>query len=124
MVKIIHPVRDSEKVSAKADPQNECPNTNNKDSCRQFDNEFQRKIISTGIQMRCKDSASSGLRENEEQKDYGNQMILASRPLRSGELVCDEELQLEDSYISNIPNERENTIRAIRALFSNTQGKQ
>lgn len=120
----MHPTGDSEKVSAKADSQNECPNTNIKDSSRQFDNEFQRKIISAGIHMRCKDSTSSGLREIEEQKDYGSQMILASRPLRSGELVCDEELQLEDSYISNIPNERDNAIKTIRALFSNTQSKQ
>jgi hypothetical protein len=74
--------------------------------------------------MRSKDSASSGLKKNEEEKNYCNQMILTSRPVRSGELACDEELLLEDSCISNVPNEREDNVRMIRALFKNTQRSQ
>jgi hypothetical protein len=82
---------------------------------------FDERIISSALKPGCRFIPKKKIEEKK--KDLAHPLIVSARPLKSGELECDEELSLEDSFVSRdhhyCTNEEEKQIHMIKTVFGN-----
>lgn len=91
-----------------------------KETQRTQQDPFQQRIISSAIRA-CSSDVNKHTRNREEIKEPLHLTVLSNRPLRSGDLACEEELSLEESIISrNLAyHEEEQNAEMIKAVFCN-----